>query len=578
MTGRQLTVFIFSLLTLWLFAACDDNTTVVSPGDGDDGGGGDDTTTIDYSNNHEDPGDYVWDENDVTEITLAGQTVSINGDGASADSTTITIGSAGTYRFVGTLNGGRIVVDTEDEDVVRVILNNADITCGSSAPFFVANADKTVIILTDGSANRLTDADSYVYDEPGEDEPNAALFSKDDLTIYGNGLLTIKGNYNDGIASKDGLIISGSSLAITAEDDGIRGKDYAILKNGSVSIYCGGDGIKSTNDGDATLGFVVLEGTTLNVLCDGDGVSAVTDVAITSGAISIEAGGGSHAVIGDDDSAKGIKSDKRVIIDGGYFALNTADDGVHSNGSIGINDGTFTIATGDDAVHSDGHLVVSGGTITISECYEGLESADSNITITGGDIHINASDDAINVAGGGDKVGPGDSHLQIDGGYVAIVANGDGIDVNGAITMTGGTVIVHGPIMNDNGAIDYNSYFNMTGGILVAAGSSPMAQQPGTSSTQCTVMVNFSSPRAAGTLFHVRKTDATEILTFRPSKNYQSIVFCLPTLAKSTGYNMYLNGSCTGTEVDGLYSGGSYTPGTALTGFTISSVVTKLNR
>lgn len=93
-----------------------------------------------------------------------------------------------------------------------------------------------VILLADGSSNFLSDATTYVFPSTEEDEPNAALFSKANLTIFGNGALTVQGNYNDGIASKDGLIIASGTIAVTAIDDGIRGKDYLVVKNGILTV------------------------------------------------------------------------------------------------------------------------------------------------------------------------------------------------------------------------------------------------------------------------------------------------------------------------------------------------------
>jgi hypothetical protein len=142
--------------------------------------------------------------------------------------------------------------------------------------------------------------------------------------------------------------------------------------------------------------------------------------------------------------------------------------------------------------------------------------------------------------------------------------------------MTGGTVIVNGPTSNWNGALDHVS-FKMTGGFLVAVGSSGMAEAPGTSSTQYSVLVNFNFARQAGTIIHIRTNTGTEILTFKPTKRYQSIVFSSSALAKGTTYDIYFGGNSTGTVTDSLYTGGTYTPGTKYpTSFTISSIVTKI--
>jgi hypothetical protein len=170
----------------------------------------------------------------------------------------------------------------------------------------------------------------------------------------------------------------------------------------------------------------------------------------------------------------------------------------------------------------------------------------------------------------------GDYYLYINGGYVVVDAGGDGLDVNGSIEMTDGVVIVNGPTMNMNGALDYDGSFTITGGFLVAAGSSGMAQAPGSSSSQYSLLLNFDSTQAAGTLVHIQNSDGDDVLSFSPGKEFQSIVFSSSDLVQGVSYDVYLGGSADGSVQDGLYQNGSYTPGSQYTSFTISDVVTQL--
>jgi hypothetical protein len=243
------------------------------------------------------------------------------------------------------------------------------------------------------------------------------------------------------------------------------------------------------------------------------------------------------------------------------------------------------MASGDDGIHADAALEISGGDVSITKSYEGIES--SLITINDGNIHIVASDDGFNAAGGADgssvngrpgqnnfESPGGDNYLYINGGYTVVNAAGDGIDANGAIEMTGGTVIVSGPTNNGNGALDYLGSFKISGGFLVAAGSSGMAQSPSEASTQYSLMVNFDAMQPAGTLFHIETEDGADVLTFMSSKEYQSVVLSSPELEKGETYLVYTGGGATGTVTDGLYSGGTYTPGTEVYSLTISGMVT----
>ena len=140
--------------------------------------------------------------------------------------------------------------------------------------------------------------------------------------------------------------------------------------------------------------------------------------------------------------------------------------------------------------------------------------------------------------------------------------------------MTGGVVIANGPTSNNNGPLDYLGAFEVTGGFLVAVGSSGMAQAPSTSSTQYSVALAFPSALPAGTMVHIEAENGQDILTFVPTKEYQSVVLCSPELENGSTYIVYTGGSSTGTITDGLYSGGTYTAGTRFADVTISSIVT----
>jgi hypothetical protein len=494
----------------------------------------------------------------------------------------------------GSLVDGQIIVDTQDKGIVRLILDGVDINNSTSSAINIKNAKEAIIVLADGTHNTLSDAGEYVFDDPQADEPNAALFSTSDLTIYGNGSLSVIGNTNDGIASKDGLILAGGEITVQALDDGIRGKDYLVIKGGSITVDAQDDGLKSDNAEDAGRGYISIEAGQLHINAGGDAIEAETDVVIADGEFTITSGGGSQTRLEQDTSGKGIKAAVSVNIDGGSFNIDSADDAIHSNGSMDINGGDFVISTGDDGLHADDSLTINGGDIRITKSFEGLESA--LITINAGNFNIVSSDDGINVAGGVDGSGmtpgmggrpragggpgqdffaaAGDYILYINGGYIVIEAAGDGIDANGAIEMTGGIVLVNGPTETMNGALDYDRYFNISGGFLIAVGSAGMAQAPSESSSQVSMLVNLNGTQPAGALVHIQTSAGEEALTFSPTKPYQSIVFTSPDLKQGETYEIYLGGSSSSEEADGLYQGGSYSPGVRYTSLTISGMVT----
>lgn len=540
--------------------------------------------------------DSVVDAAGAVLIALNGNTIAVEGDGVAIEGATATITAAGTYSLSGTLADGQIIIDTTDEDAVQIVLNGVDIRSSTSAPLAFINAAQGVIILADNTANYIEDASAYTFLDAAEEEPNAAIFSNDDLTITGNGSLTVAANYNDAISSDDSVTIASGHITVTAVDDGIRGKDFLTIHGGTITVEAGGDGLKSDNEDDVELGYIAIEGGTITVTAGGDAIQAQTDVMVTGGEFTLVSGGGSAAQIGEDGSAKGVKGVASVLIDGGTFTIDAADDAIHSNGNITINGGVFVLSTGDDGIHADATVTVNGGDIDVVQSYEGIESA--VITLNNGNISVIASDDGINVAGGVDgsgampgpgrgRGGPGaaqgsetftytgDYYLYINGGTIVVDAAGDGLDANGAIEMTGGVVVVNGPTESMNGALDYDGTFNISGGYLVAVGSAGMAQAPGAASTQNSVLLNLNGTLPGGTLVNIQNEAGESLLTFAPSKEFQSIAFSSPELATGD-YTLNYGGSADGTSVDGLYTDGTYSAGTEYTGFTISSVTTIL--
>ncbi|MCG3142248.1 MAG: hypothetical protein HDKAJFGB_03656 [Anaerolineae bacterium] len=530
--------------------------------------------------------DLTINATDIVPIELNGASIAANNAGVQVNGATATITAAGTYQLQGKLTDGQIIVDTDDAEPVKLVLNGVNLANSKSAPLFIKNADKTIILLADNSENFISDASEYVYENADQDEPNATLFSDTDLTIAGSGALNVQGNFNDGIASKDGLVIAGGNISVNAADDGIRGKDYLVVQNGALTVNAGGDALKADNDEDADKGYIAIENGEFNLTAGGDGMAAESDVTIAAGKFAITTGGGSGAQLGEDDSAKGIKTGAQLVIDGGAFTIDAADDALHSNDALTINNGEITIATGDDAMHADRTLEINAGKIEITQSREGIEGM--VITINGGDIQVVSSDDGINAVDpdAGDTGGrpggrnqdfsayTGQVFLYIHGGNIAVDAAGDGLDANGAIQMTNGLVIVNGPTERMNGAIDFDAAFNITGGTLIAAGSSGMAQTAGDSASQNSILVYFGKTLPGGTLIHIQNSAGKNVLTFAPSKDFQSLAFSAPELVRGETYTIYAGGSATGTATNGLYTDGAYTPGAEFASFTISQPIT----
>lgn len=563
---------IYSLIVFSQFLACEKD--YIKSDNAEETVSADSTGSVQDTSVNEDEDDYVYTIDGVVMITLNGNTITADTSGVTVSGSTITITSAGTYNITGSLTDGKVIVDTQDEEDVKLILSNVNISCSTSAPLFVKDAEKVIIVLADSSENYF--ADGSYYQDLVDNEPNATIFSKSDLTIFGDGSLFVTANYNDGISSKDGLIITSGIININANDDGIRGKDYLIIHDGSFTVVAGGDGLTSDIETNSELGYISIDRGTYSITSGGDGISAQTVVEINDGEFSITSGGGSSRSVSGSTSAKGIKGLTSVVINGGTISLDAADDGIHSDSGIEINGGNQYISSGDDGVHADESISISNSEIEIAKSYEGIESA--NITVEASNVKIVADDDGFNATQGSRTEHNDNSHLNIKSGYVCVnSSNGDALDSNGNITISGGTVLAHGPSSNPEVGMDYNGTCKVTGGLLVISGtSSNMTQAPSTSSTQYSVLVKFTNTLSANSIVHIQDSEGNDLLTFAPYRKYQSVVLSSSDLILGDTYTVYTGGNSTGSYADGLYSGGVYSGGTVYESFTISGIVTTI--
>ena len=503
---------------------------------------------VDNVKDHDEPGDGDFSESEVFEITLNATSIDVDhGKGADVSGNVVTINSAGTYRLIGTIKDGRVIVDVSKEDVVRIVMNGANITCKNGAPVFIASCKKTILILAEGTENFLADHSLYIFDLPEEKEPNAALFSKDDLTICGTGKLTVTGKFNDAIGGKDGLVIKDAHLSLFAVDDGIQVKDYVVIKgDAEINIRAMDDGIKSFHATDPARGYTYIESGVLNIIAGGDGIQAETQLLVSNGTINIVAGTGSDFNNVDNLSLKGLKAVTGIIIDDGNFIIDASDDVIHSDGIVSINGGDFTLSSGNDALHADVALGISGGDIKILTCKNGVES--NMITIQDGVMDIFASGDGLKILKESEAfmsqsilkngIEGEKSHLYIRGGSLFITALDDGIDVKGTFEMSGGEVVVNGKTGGDK-AFEIDGDMIISGGVLIATQEAVMEPLPLELSKQHSLMVNFSTVHSAGTLFHIQKKSGGELLTFSPSENHQSVFISTPSFVEDETYKIF---------------------------------------
>ena len=448
-----------------------------------------------------------YDESEAVKITLSGKTAACNSSNVQIEDGVVTIKAAGVYVLSGTLTDGTIVVDAGDDDKVQLVLDGVSIMAADYAAIYAKNADKVFVTLAEGAGNSLTVSGDYVQTD--DNNVDAVIFAKCDLTLNGTGSLTVKDNTGHGIVSKDDLVVTGGTYTIYSQDHCLNGKDSVRIADGTFNLSCDEDGIHAGND-DQQDGYVYIEG------------------------------------------------------------------------------GDINISVGDDAIHAEGLLIITGGDIDVSKSCEGVEG--DKILVTGGDIDVISSDDGFNAAGGssgsgdnhdgfGDSSGSGDNHdgfgggpgmggvdmdadndayILITGGTININANGDGIDSNGCIGITGGSVYVLGPSDNGNGAMDYGICAAITGGEIVAVGGSGMAQGFGDESTQCSALVNFDEWVDAGETITLTDSDGKEVLSYRVDKKFNSVVISTSDMKQGDNYTLTVGDqNSTFTLDDITYSEGS---------------------
>ena len=435
-----------------------------------------------------------YDESEAVKITLSGKTAACNSSNVQIEDGVVTIKAAGVYVLSGTFTDGTIVVDAGDDDKVQLVLDGVSITAADYAAIYAKNADKVFVTLAEGAGNSLTVSGDYVQTD--DNNVDAVIFAKCDLTLNGTGSLTVKDNTGHGIVSKDDLVVTGGTYTIYSQDHCLNGKDSVRIADGTFNLSCDEDGIHAGND-DQQDGYVYIEG------------------------------------------------------------------------------GDINISVGDDAIHAEGLLIITGGDIDVSKSCEGVEG--DKILVTGGDIDVISSDDGFNEAGGssgsGDNHdgfggGPGmggvdmdadnDAYILITGGTININANGDGIDSNGCIGITGGSVYVLGPSDNGNGAMDYGICAAITGGEIVAVGGSGMAQGFGDESTQCSALVNFDEWVDAGETITLTDSDGKEVLSYKVDKKFNSVVISTSDMKQGDNYTLTVGDqSSTFTLDDITYSEGS---------------------
>lgn len=439
--------------------------------------------------------DVTWDSSSEVTIDLSNP---IATDGVTVSDGVITITKAGNYKLTGTYEG-QIKVEAADSDMIRLILNNATITNSTGAAINVVEADEVVIYTASGTTNTVSDGSSYSDTASGS--PDAAIYSKSDLTLAGEGTLKVEGKYEESIHTSDGLVIASGTLEVSAANTGIKGKDYVDILDGTVTVTASQDGIKATNDSDGNRGWVRLSG----------------------GIVNISAG---------DD---GFKAERVVEISGGTLNITQANEGIEAQ-YINILDGTVNVTSSDDGINASYSTTTTTDSTTATSTNQSAQNRQNSApqVPSGSAGQASAGGQAPSGTMGQPQAGGGmggggtfevvDATINISGGTVTVNANGDGIDSNGAATFSGGTLIVNGPFTGGNASLDTNGDLLLNGTTVTAANSGDMFEAPSTNSTSGYVKISNVSNLSSGTTVQVTDSSGNVVANYKVTSSSTALI------------------------------------------------------
>lgn len=529
-----------------------------------------------------------YDESKAVAIYLNGTSATASSNSVKISGSTVQITEEATYVISGELTDGMLIVNAPETAKLQIVLNGANITSKTSAALYILEADKVFVTLSEGTNNALVNGGSFTAID--DNNIDGALFSKQDLTLNGAGSLTVTSPAGHGVVCKDDLVITGGTYMINSASHAVEANDSVRISEASFAIDAGKDAIHCENTEDAEKGFIYISSGTIQAEAEGDGIAASAYLQIEGGTFDLLIGGGSEngtkassgnyggfmgggpggmrpggkqntTTTENSVSMKGLKAANSILISGGIFKINAADDSIHSDMSVTINGGTFTIASGDDALHAEDTLTVATGKIDISECYEGLEAL--HIDVRGGDIKLKASDDGLNAAGGTDQSGteggrdgmfgggmggrpggggPGgisansNGSIKISGGNIYINSSGDGLDANGMLEISGGYTVVVGPTQGDTATLDYDKSGIITGGTFIGTGAAGMAQT--FSDSQQGVVAVSVGHQAAGTKIVLKDKSGNVIIEHAPELNFAVVILSSPNIKKGETYTI----------------------------------------
>ena len=552
----------------------------------------------------------------VITYTASGATVTNAGNCVTVEGGTVKITCGGEYDFSGNYSGNdaQILVNTSKTDTtVYLNMKGLTLTNTADAPIYIQKANKAFVVAKNGTTNTFSDAatrnktHTYTNDagQAKTDTTGACIYSKDDLTLKGEGTLVVKANYNNGIHSTNDLRVKNGLITVNAKNNGLKGKGSVAISGGTINITTtAGDGIKSDDD-DATdlangKGSIEITGGSITITSAFDGITANNVVTIAKESkdnadnesngenkaptIKITTGGGQNCLgastggnggnggrggfqgggpgggfpggfgggnsCAPDSSMKGIKSDSSIVISDGIIEISSRDDGIHSGGTVTFTGGKITIKTDDDGVHADKALYVKdNANVSVTMAYEGMESPDMNFE--GGITSVITTDDGWNAAGGTSTM---TGNTGGRGGW----GGGFGGGSTGNLKVTGGFHYIYVGT-GDTDGIDSNGGINISGGVIIVecrmnGGMGGMVDSDGSTTISGGKLLGFGTNNSEeGKQYSVNFTAdnyyGTSEIAFKPSFSGSKMVSSVgqPAVVNSVSG---MNKTCFGDSAD----------------------------
>lgn len=477
------------------------------------------------------------DESQASQITLADQTATVTGQGASFSDQTLTITQAGTYVLTGIGKNIKLVVEAADTDQVHLVFQNLTLE-GEGTLLQINKAQEVVISLAEGSQNALTESQAN-----DDEEVKATIHSQVPLTLNGTGNLTLTALTKNALEVEDDLKVLGGTYTVKAANHGFKAEGALAIEAATLTIEAGKDGLHAEHDETTERANISLNPTQLSIAATEDGVDAGNELTIKGGTITVS------------QSEEGLEA--RVIRQlGGDVTIKSSDDGVNASAgsSSKTSDTSATSKTTDASATSntaDTSSSASQATATPAATSQADQAnKDKNATLPsppagqappqGGQPPQNGQGPGGMPPGGQEESDPS-LQIILEGGTLTIDAEGDGIDSNGTVSISGGSLVVNGSVQGGNGPLDAAGDITITGGTVWALGTSDMLQGFAQGSTQASITANIAG--TAGQTLIILDANGKEVTRQTASKDFQAVIMSSADLVDGQTYTIQVEGT-----------------------------------